>query len=158
VVTQAKNIGEVLGVTNLEPAGAFYVGLRCRPGTGEHRTQVKQECEESRRMGYQHDGRFRLDLLPSFDGRSEPKGDQFKYALKKDGQPKQKGNQALPPEEFLSLLEHVQQCLTRYGRAIYDGTIATDPYRLKSETACDRCRLGDICRFDRWTGTFRVLR
>jgi ATP-dependent helicase/nuclease subunit B len=146
------------GAARLVPAGGFYVGLRGQGGAGKNRAEVLAGQEAARRRGYQHRGRFRSDLLPRFDSRQETRGDQFHYAVRVDGSLAERGNEALPPEDFLGLVGQVRQTLTRYGQEIFAGNVRVHPYRIQAECACDRCEYNLICRFDAWTTPYRVLK
>jgi len=44
------------------------------------------------------------------------------------------------------------------GRRILTGDAKVDPYRKGTEVACDFCDSRAICRIDRWTHPFRVLK
>jgi ATP-dependent helicase/DNAse subunit B len=116
------------------------------------------EREAARRAGYQHRGRFCGDKLSWFDNRNVPKGDQFRYWIKKDGEFSKVGNEAMPTEEFLGLLHQIEDFLRRYGQEIYAGDARVAPYRYKEEKACDRCDYRSICRFDPWIEPYRVLK
>ena len=148
----------VFGASKLVPAGAFYVGLRGNAGTARTRQELRENEEKARLAPYQHRGRFRSDLLGSFDNRGQSSGDQFRYALKKDGGFKKAGNEVLAKADFLGWVDAVEEFLRRYGQEIYAGDVRVSPYRCKNETACDHCDYRSLCRFDPWTEPYRVLR
>ena len=86
------------------------------------------------------------------------KSGQFRYSVKKDGQPAKRGNDALLTEEFNALLAQVEVNLRRLGTDIFAGNVSVAPVRLSaSECACDRCDYRGVCRFDPWTEPFRSL-
>jgi ATP-dependent helicase/nuclease subunit B len=157
VLKAAKDAQAILGAAKLEPAGAFYVGLRPDASGGKNRADL-MSAEEARRAGYQHRGRFREDLLAFFDNRGQAKGDQFKYGINRDGAFAKRGNEALPREDFLDLVKSAETFLRRYGEEIYAGRAEAEPYRIQAEQACDRCGYQSICRFDAWVDAFRVLK
>jgi ATP-dependent helicase/nuclease subunit B len=61
-------------------------------------------------------------------------------------------------DEFNALLDHVESLLSEMGRRILSGEAKVDPYRKGTEVACDFCDSRAICRIDRWTHQFRVLK
>jgi ATP-dependent helicase/nuclease subunit B len=145
-------------VWRLRPVGAFYVNLRGEFKAGTTRARVLAEREQVRQRGYQHRGRFDGDQLAKFDNTSARKGAQFRFSQKKDGTWNKRGNEALPTAQFVELLDTIEDFLRGYGREIYAGNAAVAPYRIKNETACQRCEFLSICRFDEWTENYRVLR
>jgi ATP-dependent helicase/nuclease subunit B len=158
VLQETPDARQLFGAVKLVPAGAFYVSLLPRGGTAKHRRELLEAREAARRRGYQHRGRFRRDLLVQFDNRQEAQGDQFRYAVKKDGAFADHSNEALPPEDFLALVAHARQRLVQYGQEIFEGNVAIAPYRIQAETACARCLYRAICRFDSWTTEYRTLK
>lgn len=147
----------VFGAARLIPAGVFYVNLRGQFDSGKNRAEVLREREAVRQSRYQHLGRFDFTALPQLDSSGEAKGSQFKYSLKKDGQPHARNSDLLPPAEFKQMLDNVEAQLRRMGREIYRGAIGLNPYQKGGERACDKCDYRDICRFDPWTQPFRQL-
>lgn len=142
------------GVTQLFPAGVFYVSLK----NAVHSVRSRSEMlEGTGNKAYQHAGRFNRDVLENFDTRGQVKGDQFRYGINKDGSLSKTGNDALEPVQFDELLAQVEAHLKRHGTGIYSGTVAVTPYRKGKETACDWCEFRGICRFDPWTQRYQVL-
>jgi ATP-dependent helicase/nuclease subunit B len=150
---------QFFGVKSLQPAGVFYVPLNGGGGKpGGSRAEVLAADDGRRRTAYQHSGRFLGDALPQFDNRKAAKGDQFRYAKKKDGNFSQTGNDALPAPEFEALRGRVEAFLHDYGRRIFAGETRVAPFRTGTLTACDYCDFRPVCRFDPWTQPFRPLR
>jgi ATP-dependent helicase/nuclease subunit B len=58
----------------------------------------------------------------------------------------------------MDLREKVENHLREYGMRIYSGEVRVAPFRIKNDTACDRCDFRPICRFDPWTQAYRQLR
>ena len=56
------------------------------------------------------------------------------------------------------MLDSVETSLRGFGDKIYAGVAEVSPYRKGSSTACDHCEYQSICRIDRWTHRFRVLK
>jgi ATP-dependent helicase/nuclease subunit B len=149
----------VFGVSRLVPAGVFYVNLRGRYERGRDRDEALSDAGEARKLAYQHTGRFDAQHLRKLDTRAgATRGDQFKYALNKDGSVSRLSREALETAEFLALLDTVESNLKQMGRAIYAGAAKVDPYRKGATLACDQCDYHAICRVDPWTHVYRVLR
>ncbi len=147
------------GVARLVPAGVFYVNLRGKYKLGENRDESLAEVEKTRKQAYQHSGRFDAQYLRLLDNRTDAtEGDQFKYKLNKNGSISRVSREALETDEFMSLLDGVEENLKRMGRAIYAGEAKVDPYRKGNVAACDQCDYRAICRIDPWTHVYRVLR
>jgi len=159
VLKQLTAPENVFGVKRLVPAGVFYVPLNGGAIRGDSdRDSVLASNDPDKRAAYQHSGRFRADELTHFDNRNQPKGDQFKYALNKDGTLSKRGNEALPAVEFEALREKVEGHLRDYGLRIFSGEVCVSPFRIGTATACDYCEFRPVCRFDPWTQPFRQLR
>jgi ATP-dependent helicase/nuclease subunit B len=109
-------------------------------------------------MAYQHSGRFLANVLEHFDNRHESRGDQFKYALKKDDNLAARGNEAIPSDEFEALRERIEGRLRDYAQRIFAGEVEVAPFRIGQQTACDYCDFRAVCRFDSWAQTYRNLR
>ena len=65
--------------------------------------------------------------------------------------------EAIPGQEFTSLLDQVEEQLRSLGEQIFAGAAAVDPYRKGGTTACDFCDYRAVCRIDPWTHRYRVL-
>jgi ATP-dependent helicase/nuclease subunit B len=155
---QFKNLDRDFNARELIPAGAFYVALK-NGGTSAATREAERETREiMRRKGGQHRGRFDGGYLTQFDATGASDGDQFCFAVKKDGSFSARGNEALPAEQFQNLIAQIEHFLRQHGRDIYAGKIDIAPFRLQGKTACDFCDYRPVCRFDPWTQTFRVLR
>jgi ATP-dependent helicase/nuclease subunit B len=149
----------IFGVGRLIPAGVFYVNLRGKYKLGENRDESLAEVEATRKQAYQHSGRFDARYLRLLDNRADAtEGEQFKYKLNKNGSISRVSREALESDEFMALLDGVEENLKRMGRAIYAGEAKVDPYRKGNVAACDQCDYRAICRIDPWTHIYRVLR
>jgi ATP-dependent helicase/nuclease subunit B len=149
----------IFGVGRLIPEGVFYVNLRGKYERGANRDESLADVEETRKLAYQHTGRFDAQHLRLLDNRPDAtEGDQFKYKLNKNGSISRVSREALDTEEFMALLDGVEDNLKRMGRAIYEGEAKVDPYRKGNVAACDQCDYRAICRIDPWTHIYRVLR
>jgi ATP-dependent helicase/nuclease subunit B len=148
----------VFGVSRIVPAGVFYVPLRARPDSGDTRHEVIERATEARLTAYQHTGRFDGAAILKLDNRGLDRGDQFKFAKKKDGEFSKRGNEALTPEAFDALLQKIEADLHSHGERIFSGDVAARPYRKGNDRACDWCQCQPVCRFDSWVHPFNVLR
>jgi len=159
VLRRTPDPAAVLGVSRLIPAGVFYVNLRGRDEAGANRNEVLARRSEARKRAYRHEGRFDFAVLRKLDRRPDAhEGDQVNYRLKNDGQPHKKCVAAMDSAEFVAMLDREEELLREMGRRIYLGHVQVDPYKKGRETACERCDYQSICRIDRWTHRFRILR
>lgn len=143
------------GVSQLRPAGLFYVSLRGAYERGEHRNKVLSDPTVARREGYRHAGRFDVTALDLLDSRKG--ADQFNYALKKDGTLDSRAKDPMSPAEFMQLLDTVEARLRNFGERIFVGEASVAPYRKGCETPCEFCDYRPICRIDPWTHQYRTL-
>lgn len=147
------------GAARLVPAGVFYVNLRGKREAEENRTEALAAPEQARKLAYRHTGRFDTRALPQLDARPGAReGDQLNYKRNNQGGIYRSSREAMDSAAFQALLDSVETNLKEMGRRIYAGDVAIDPYRKNSTTACDQCSYQSVCRIDRWTHHFRVLR
>jgi ATP-dependent helicase/nuclease subunit B len=151
-----KNPADILAAGRLVPVGAFYINLRGEYKSGGSRAEILADVDESRRKAYRHTGRFDAGFLDKLD-RAKAK-DQFSYQLKKDGSLYANSAEALPRTEFEKLLDDVEVQLRKMGEKIFSGAAQVDPYRKGKETPCEFCDYQAVCRIDKWTHQYRVLR
>ncbi len=145
-------------VARLRPAGVFYVSLRGLYDRQANRADALANPDEVRRLAYQHAGRFDASALLRLDRRGAPKGDQFNYRRKQDGELMKNCREAMSTADFANLLRATEDNLNRMGREILAGAAQVDPYRHKQTIACDQCTYQAICRIDPWTHRYRTLR
>ncbi|HXG46123.1 MAG TPA: PD-(D/E)XK nuclease family protein [Methylomirabilota bacterium] len=153
-----KTARSVFGAPRLRPVGVFYVNLRGRVEPAGHRGEARGDVPRARRRAYQHEGLFDFSALRHLDRREGAKtGDQFKYRLRKDGEPYANDAGVLRSGELEELLDRCEETWRSLGRRILRGEAAVDPYRKGHEVACGSCAYQGICRIDPWTHVFRVL-
>jgi ATP-dependent helicase/nuclease subunit B len=148
---------KVFGAKKILPAGVFYVPLRAKSDSADTRYAVLGRAAADALTAYQHTGRFDGKALPHLDNRGLDKGDQFKFAKKKDGDFYKRG-EAMSTEAFGALLNKIEGDLRHHGERIFSGDVAAKPYRKGSDRACDWCQCAPVCRFDSWIHPFNVLR
>ena len=148
----------IFGVSRILPAGVFYVPLRARTEPADTRRDVIGRGAEGVLAGYRHTGRFDGAALLKLDNRGLERGDQFKFAKKKDGEFSKIGNEAMTSKEFGALLEKIAGDLRGHAEKIFSGDVAARPYRKGNDRACDWCQCQPVCRFDSWVHSFNVLR
>ncbi|MEK7675967.1 MAG: PD-(D/E)XK nuclease family protein [Verrucomicrobiota bacterium] len=159
VLRDLKDPRSVFGVGRLVPAGVFYVNLRGAYQNARTRVEALAARQQARRLAYQHAGRFDGQFLRRLDNRpGAMEGDQFKYRLKKNGEPYQRGTDLLDAGSFTEMLNKVEVNLRRMGQEIFAGVVKVDPYRKGSLLACDQCDFRSVCRIDPWTHEYRVLK
>ena len=158
-MTQWPNVKALWNVDRLIPAGVFYANLRGAYNASETRAEALADADEARRRAYRHTGRFSLEALPKLDSRSGiESGDQFSFRRTQGGSLHKGSVEALPHAEFEALLHRVEAQLIQMGRAIFEGMASVDPYQKGADNACQYCDYGGVCRIDRGTHRFRVLR
>lgn len=158
LLKQLPDAGKIFGMKRLVPAGVFYVNLRGKFNGGKTRDEVLENAGDSQCSAYTHSGRFDLTALKHLDNRGETKGTQFKYQLKKNGEPYANSREIMQPQDFENLLAQVEEQLVRIGREIFSGNARIDPYQKGNMRACDQCDYQPICRIDPWTHSYRPLK
>jgi ATP-dependent helicase/nuclease subunit B len=153
-----QNPQPVFGAKQIIPVGAFYVNLRGAFEGGDTRAVVLNDLE-AKKTAYRHSGRFMSDILRQLDHRLDIKrGDQFNFALNKDGRISSKSREGLERKDFNRLLDQIEEQLRSLGKQIFSGVAAVDPYRKGRQTPCEYCDYRAICRIDDWTHEWRMLR
>lgn len=150
-----------MGVTELIPAGAFYINLRGKYEPAKNRDEASLTPLEQHREAAQHRGLFDLDSLNKLDATpasaTTGSSGQFKATLTKDGKPWANRCDGQAPAEFQQALNQVTQLIKDFGTRILNGDATVSPYRKGSKTACDFCDAKDICRTDPWTRQYRPI-
>ena len=149
---------KIFGVNRIVPAGVFYVPLRAKLESADTRLEIIDRAADAAFAAYQHTGRFDGSALSKLDNRGLARGDQFKFAKKKDGEFSKRGNEALTSEAFGALLKKIESDLRGHGERIFSGDAAARPYRKGNERACDWCQCQPVCRFDSWVYPYNILR
>ncbi len=146
------------GVTELIPAGAFYINLRGKYEPAKTREEADLTPLEQHREAAQHRGLFDLGALEQLDANAStnPSG-QFKAKFTKEGKPWSNQNDGRSSVEFRQELDQVTQLIKDFGLRILNGDATVAPYRKGSKTACDFCDAKDICRTDPWTRQYRLI-
>jgi ATP-dependent helicase/nuclease subunit B len=159
VLRHLKNPEAGLEAPRIIPAGVFFVPLRGYYESASNRREVLADALNADKRAYQHRGLFSTEALPMLDIRPDAaSGDQFQYRLTKDRKPWKNSVAAMEPGDFSALLQHQETLLRTFGRRIYEGDVAIDPWKKKADNACATCGYQSICRIDPWTHDFRVLR
>jgi ATP-dependent helicase/nuclease subunit B len=159
VVRRLPGVRKELGVGALKPAGVFYVNLRGETRTRPIRDEALANLDDSRRVAYRHRGLFNLEQLRSLDNRSGvTTGDQIDYQLTRGGRLSKRSLSGMPAGEFEDFLDRQEALLIHFGKRIYLGEVAVDPYRKGQNTACKSCTYASICRIDPWVHVYRELK
>ena len=156
VLRHWKNPRELFGVSRLIPAGVFYVNLRGEYKGGGTRAEILADADAARRKAYRHTGRFDAGVLDRLDRTGA--ADQFNYRLNSNGSLRKGSIEAMSREEFQELLDGVETRLRDMGKRIFSGAAQVDPYRKGKQTPCEFCDYQAVCRIDKWTHQYRVLR
>jgi ATP-dependent helicase/nuclease subunit B len=157
VLRRLERPREAFGAERLVPSGVFYVNLRGKFESGTSRKQVLAEAMEARTGAYRHLGKFDYGVLRKLDSRDIPKGDQFSYQLREDGQPFKGRGDGMNSEQFVELLNTTEENLKRMGASIFEGVTEINPYRKGQTVACGQCDFQPICRIDPWEHKYRSL-
>jgi ATP-dependent helicase/nuclease subunit B len=156
VLRHWKNPLEYFGVKRLIPAGVFYVNLHGEYKGGGSRAEILADADAARRRAYRHAGRFDAGVLDKLDRTGA--ADQFNYRRNNDGSLRKGSVEAMPRVEFEKLLDGVEAQLREMGERIFSGAAQVDPYRKGKQTPCEFCDYQAVCRIDKWTHQYRVLR
>ena len=160
VIRRWPEAAQHFGVRKLEPGGVFYVNLRGTARQADSRSEALNEMDVKRRQNYKHTGRFDRAILELLDreAMTRRKGDQFNYQINKDGSINKRSAEPMEGGNFSALLDMLEKRMRALGMAIYAGNVAVSPFRKGTQKACDYCEYSSICRLDKWTHRFRILR
>ncbi len=140
------------------PAGMFYVPLRAGATSAANRSEAFADADSARRRAYCHRGRFRADALARLDSLHDQKEPSGQFHVSRQTQSKPQYADLIAAADFIGLVDMVETRIREFGRRIFAGEAAVDPYaRGASEVACDRCGYRAICRIDPWTHSYRRL-
>ena len=156
-ITRMKEIATHFKVKKISAAGCFLLPLRA----GQERKKTRREALEGGENGgrYMHEGLFDVERLDLLDANApDEQSGQFKYRLKKGGEPYKNSFNALKSEEFAEILGRSEELIRDFGRRIFEGEIAIRPYKQGKTTPCERCDYQPVCRFDPWTQKYNLLR
>jgi ATP-dependent helicase/nuclease subunit B len=156
VLRHWENPQAIFGVNRLVPAGVFYVNLRGEYKGGDSRAEILADAGAARRKAYRHTGRFDAGVLDKLDRTGA--ADQFNYRRNNDGSLRKGSVEAMPRVEFEKLLDGVETQLREMGERIFSGAAQVDPYRQGKQTPCEFCDYSAVCRIDKWTHRYRMLR
>jgi ATP-dependent helicase/nuclease subunit B len=157
-MTRIPEIAARFGYRKLHAAGCFLLPLRARFEPGRTRTEALAGAQWARKAAYTHNGLFDVSRLEELDkdGPEEQSG-QFKYKINKDGAPNRGLFSALSTEHFQEVLARSEKMIQEAGEEIYAGEIGVEPFKRSQATACDKCKMLAVCRFDSWTQPFKAL-
>lgn len=79
------------------------------------------------------------------------------YRLKQDGDFYASGQDGVDDAVLADLIEYVRQQIAELADRIIAGDVEVSPYMIAKTTACQRCDLRRVCRFDRSLNLYRVL-
>ena len=147
------------GVTELIPAGAFYINLRGKYESAKNREEASLPPLAQHREAAQHRGLFDLSALELLDtnAKTENPSGQFKAKFTQEGKPWSNQCDGQQSVEFRQSLDQITQLIKDFGLRILNGDATVAPYRKGNKTACDFCDTKDICRTDPWTRQYRLI-
>ena len=135
-------------------AGAFYSPLLAAP-LRKSRPPSPAEAEAARSAEFRLSGLALAEpeairLMDAGQGDSPP-GYLVRVPLRRDGLPR-KGGPALDQEGLEGLLAAVRRRVGVLGDRLAAGEVGRHPFRLGTDTACQRCDYRSVCGFDRLLG------
>lgn len=144
----------------LKPIGVFYLNLRGKYASGKTRDEVLLDTIEAQLEAYKHHGRFDSNYREYLDSRQGGKNSgQFVYRLKQGGGYAQNNTEAMTGEDFQTLVDNTKEFIIKIGRGIFSGRFTVDPWRkINGDSACDNCIYANICRIDRLSHRWRVVK
>ncbi len=158
-MTEVPEIKAYFGLKDLKPAGCFYVPLGARYDSAKTRQEIAANKGDARVTAYKHNGLFSLEHLYVFDAKAgAEEGEQFKYRLRNDGNPYGNSFNVLESPKFTAQLEYEKELIQKIGERIFGGDIKAHPFKKGAETACQKCKMLPICRFDAWTDPYNQLK
>lgn len=152
-LTKSDKLRTLLGLTDLVPAGCFFVNLRGKFDSASNREEATLNPELAHRKAYQHKGLLDQAHLHLLD--SEKGSGQFVSWTQK-GEPR-KSFSAQSSKDFAAWLGRVESSLKNYATEILEGRIEVKPTKRNSKLTCEYCEYLGICRFDPWQHTPRTL-
>lgn len=132
------------------PAGVLYYFLK-NPSLAADGQLSQEEVEKRINALLKMPGWVLSDaqVVELLDGTQQGYSEFLKVALKKDGSFYSNCLSYIKsPEEFRSLLGHVETTLLSTAQRILAGDIAINPYQLAQRTPCGYCPYQTVCQFD----------
>jgi ATP-dependent helicase/nuclease subunit B len=151
--------GEKLFGRPLTPAAAFYIKLMRKLATRNHPDDATDPGDPLFDLEEVPRGIFDAAYFGALDtvtgqGRSA----SVRAHIKTDGNFGDRNrSDAADAGEFAGLLKLVQRRVGELADRILDGDISITPYRLKSESPCQRCEFLAVCRFDTQFNSYHAL-
>jgi ATP-dependent helicase/nuclease subunit B len=132
------------------PVAAFYIQLLRTLEDVDHPANATTPDDPTFDLKVKPRGVFRFDVLANLDKElTTGLSDVLKVHIKADGMiGYANSSDAVQPDVFVALLEHVRRRLGELGDQIFSGTISVEPYRLNRLTPCPHCDFRAVCRFD----------
>lgn len=88
-----------------------------------------------------------IEVIRKIDKEFSSKSDVIPVSLTKDGK-LSKNSSVISSGQFEKLQDYVKLKSKEIGEKIINGDISINPYKKKSETACDYCKYISICQFE----------
>lgn len=142
-------------IPQAQPAGTFYFSVN----DPYMRSNIRLEADElvaQLQKNYKMRGLVLADstVLYAMDQECDKGSDIIPAYVKKDGSV---GGAAVSPKEFSLMRQHIRKTLRELSNEIVRGRIDVNPVLTKRESACDYCKFGAVCGFDRHTMGCRRL-
>lgn len=135
-----------------KPVGAYYFPVRrdMISADGLSYNTIKEDVESILARSFRMDG-FTLqqeDAIADMDKEFEDASAVLPISRNKSGELKKSANKLLSQKEMDTLLENVEDRIADLCRELREGSIAVEPRKTKSITACTYCEYNGICKFD----------
>jgi len=143
----------------LTPAAAFYVKLMRQLERADHPADGLAPDDPEFHLQVQPRGIFDGRVVRALDSQlTDGWSKVVKAFVKKDGTPGNKrASDVADAAEFAGLLRIVKRRLGELADEIIGGAIGIHPYRMRTESPCQRCDYRSVCRFDVAFNTYRPL-
>ena len=154
-----KQHGEMLTQRPLTAAAAMYVKVLRSITHADHPLNAPEPETDAFHTKEKPRGVINQSHMTRFDP-SLAGGGQSKLVsvkIKKDGTFWESGNDAVDSADFEALIRFVERQIALTADSIIGGDIGIDPFMIAKETACQRCDLRRVCRFDRAINGYRQL-
>lgn len=143
-----KSGGAALAGRELEPLGAFYVQLHRELKTVKHPDEAVLPDDPTFHLRIKPRGIFDARCAVSLDGGlTEGKSQVIQCSINKDGQ-FSKNSDVVTPEQFNAILDQAARTMAELAQQLLEGMIPIRPYLMNQTSACSRCDLQAVCRFE----------
>ncbi|MCC6422886.1 MAG: PD-(D/E)XK nuclease family protein [Phycisphaerales bacterium] len=144
-----KSGGASLTGQKVSPMGAFYVQLHRELESVKHPDDAVSPDDPAFHLRIKPRGIFDQRCADSLDGETEDgKSKVYQFSInKKDGRYSTKSD-VVSGEQFDAFLDHISRTMAELSQQLLEGMIPIRPYLMEQTSACSRCDLQAVCRFE----------